>query len=73
MKFLVVLDGCWGLGDTAKEALAKAKKHGGAKATPRIVYTFDPAKTEKAYIDSFGALCWYGEHPALVEKVGFKK
>jgi hypothetical protein len=71
MKFLVMMPNSWGRGGTINEADANARKEGGhgRRKVGRIVWSYDEAKTETAYIDDMGSLCWKGERPTEIERV----
>lgn len=70
--FLAMMQHSWGKGATKDAAISVAAKEGshGRKRKPRIVWEFDPAKTPKAFVDQMGSLCWEGEKPVEVERVG---
>lgn len=72
---IVVIPNAWGRAETLLQAANIARrqlgKSRGKKLPPQyIAYEYDPAKTPKAYIDDMGALCWEGEKPKEVAKVG---
>jgi len=68
-KYLVMIPYSWGIGDTLAAAEKEARKQGGQgrKKLKRLAWKFDPAKTECAYIDDVGALCWKGEKPERID------
>lgn len=73
--FLVIVANAWGRGESALEAANVARRAKGLRKAktmprPRLVYAYEPATTEKCFVDDFGSLCWVGVKPALVEKVG---
>jgi len=70
VKYLVMMPHSWGKGDTIEEADKKARQEGGhgRKKTQRVVFEFDPDKTQAAYIDDFGMLCWKGERPKKLDE-----
>lgn len=71
---IVIIQNYWGRGETPLQAANAARKVAGKRPAksmpkPRLVYSYDPAKTTKCYVDDMGALCWLGEKPSLVESV----
>jgi hypothetical protein len=74
--YIVMIQNAWGKAESIIEAANIARRQIGRRASqslpkPRIVFQYDPAKTTKAYVDDMGSLCWFGERPVTIEKVGF--
>ena len=72
--FIVMVPNYWAKGDTIDEAFAKIRKMGGGKKrTRRIVFEYDATKTPEAFVDEYGSLCWKGDRPREVERVGVEE
>lgn len=73
--FIAIMQNSWGRGTVKEEAMKIAAKEGGhgRKRAPRLVFQYDPAKTTAAYVDELGRLCWVGDCPVEVERVGLPK
>ena len=70
-KFIVIGQYCWGKGDTEEQALANARKEGGASGVKRhLVYSVH----DETYVDGMGCLCYPTEYkPVLIKRVIGKK
>lgn len=67
-KILVLGEWCWGKGDTIKEAMKQARKHGGKSGLRSYcVYLVGP----EDYVNAFGGITVHGDYnPRLIyEKV----
>ena len=63
--YLVVMPYSWGRSDTLAAAERIARKEGGhgRRKVSKVVYTYDPAKTQNVYVNEYSQLCWTGECP----------
>jgi hypothetical protein len=73
--FIVIVPNYWGRGDSLLAASNVARRVQGkkpAKSMPKeyIAYEYDPKVTTKCYVDEMGAICWVGDRPKQVAKVG---
>jgi len=73
--FIAIMQNSWGRGASKDEATKIAAKEGGhgRKRAPRLVFEYDAAKTPEVFVDEMGRLCWSGDKPTEVERVGMPK
>jgi len=75
--FLAMVKYGWGMGDSPEAALRKAASVTGMLLSDArkkyLMWKYDPVNTPEAYIDDVGSLCWKGERPREVERVGVEK